>query len=286
MNFFKPKDSPATAAAPPSPPPHTLHHAFTSLQTRFSDFFHNLQTNPPLKTSLFAKISNEKTPFYNKFNANSTSNTKPAAKKSAMSVETIEERLAGVPVYALSNGSQEFVLLSGTNTGKSLGLFCFSEADADTLLEQMKSVDASMSSESQVVAVALSKVFQLKVDGVALRLMPEYSQIQNALKEKKISGNSDESFPGVPVFQSKSLVLRSQNKRYRPAFFRKEDLEKSLSRASHDQKQLNPSLRQGDIEVAVLEDIIQGMKDSSVSSWDDVVFIPPGFDVSTDPSRQ
>ncbi|KAK7855695.1 protein tic 22-like [Quercus suber] len=45
---------------------------------------------------------------------------------------------------------------------------------------------------------------------------------------------------------SRSLILKSQNKSYRPAFFRKE---------------------------------------SSTSKWDDIVFIPPGFDVSTDPSQ-
>ncbi|KAL8483017.1 hypothetical protein ACS0TY_025901 [Phlomoides rotata] len=41
---------------------------------------------------------------------------------------------------------------------------------------------------------------------------------------------------------------------------KQEDLEKSLSRASQDQRRMNPRLRQGDIQVAVLEDIIQGMK--------------------------
>ncbi|KAK2967200.1 hypothetical protein RJ640_022456 [Escallonia rubra] len=85
--------------------------------------------------------------------------------------------------------------------------------------------------------------------------------------------------------QSKSLILRSQNKSYRPTFFRKEDLEKSLARAADQQKQLNPAFRQGDIQVAVLEDIIKGMKDNSLGNWDDVVFIPPGFDISTDPSQ-
>lgn len=75
-----------------------------------------------------------------------------------MSAEAIEERLAGVPVYALINASQEFVLVAGTNTGKNIGLFCFNEADAATLLNHMISVDPSMSSGSQVVPVALSKV--------------------------------------------------------------------------------------------------------------------------------
>lgn len=203
-----------------------------------------------------------------------------------MSPEVIEERLAGVPVYALSNGSEEFVLVSGTQSRKDLGLFFFNEADAEALLKHMKSIDSSTSSGPQVVPVALSKVFDLKVNGVALRLLPEASQIKNALQERKKVGIEEESFRGVPVFQSKSLILRSQSKTYRPVFFRKEDLDKSLSRASRDQRQMNPSLKQGDIQVAVLEDIIHGMKDTSVSSWDDIVFIPPGFDVSTGPSRQ
>ncbi|KAL6582104.1 hypothetical protein OROMI_006118 [Orobanche minor] len=174
MNFCKPKDLPAAVAGPPSLSQRFLHQAFTSLQTHFYDFFQNMQRKPPLKSTFYARISNENNPFY----------SNSAAKNCAMSAEAIEERLAGVPVYALSSGSEEFILLSGRNTGKELGLFCFSEADAETLLKQMKSVGPSMSSDSQVVAVALSKndVFQLKLDGVALRLMPEASQIRNALK--------------------------------------------------------------------------------------------------------
>lgn len=178
------------------------------------------------------------------------------------------------------------MLIKGSKTGKSLGLFCFKKEDADSLLDQMKLMDPGMRRSSSVVAVALNKVFQLKVNGVAFRLIPEASQIKNALmeKEKEKAGSLDDEFLGVPVFQSRSLILRSQNKGYRPVFFRKEDLENSLLRASQQQRRLNPLLRQGDIEVASLEDIIKGMKDDSCSTWDDVVFIPPGFDVSTDPA--
>ncbi|XXG74385.1 hypothetical protein AAC387_Pa07g3121 [Persea americana] len=183
-----------------------------------------------------------------------------------MPVEAIEERLAGIPVYALSNSAEEFVLLSGVRTGKSLGLFCFKKEDAEALLEQMKAMDPGMQRGSKVVAVALNKVFQLKVDGVAFRFIPDSSQIANALK-------------------SRSLILMSQKKRYRPVFFRKEDLDRSLQRASKQRKQLNPALRKGDVQVCVLEEIIKGMKESSSSNWDDVVFIPPGFDVSTNVSQ-
>ncbi|URD72843.1 Tic22-like family [Musa troglodytarum] len=100
----------------------------------------------------------------------------------AMSTEAIEERLAGVPVYALSNAAEEFVLVSGVRTGKSLGLFCFKKEDAEALLEQMRSMNRDMREGSKVVAVALNKVFQLKVDGVAFRFVPDSSQVANAIK--------------------------------------------------------------------------------------------------------
>ncbi|OAY80455.1 Protein TIC 22-like, chloroplastic [Ananas comosus] len=181
----------------------------------------------------------------------------PAVAGQAPARVAIEERLAGVPVYALSNSAEEFVLVSGARTGKSLGLFCFSRGDAEALLEQMRSMNADMREGSKVVTVALNK-------------------------ERKKLGDISDGFPGVPVFQSRSLVLKSQNKRYRPFFFRKEDLEDSLSRASRQQRQLNPALRHGDIQVCALEEIINAMKDGSSSKWDDAVFIPPGFNVSTD----
>ncbi|PHT26466.1 Protein TIC 22-like, chloroplastic [Capsicum baccatum] len=269
MNFFQPKQTSPTSSSSSIPPHQNLQQTFKNLQTHFTSF---LQTTMPQLNPLNAS-------------QNSPPWAKIDVKKQPLSTETIEERLGGVPVYALSNASQEFVLVSGVKTGKSLGLFCFSEADAGALLKQMESMDPSMRNGSRVVPVALNKVFQLKVDGVAFRLIPEASQVKNAMKERERSGTSDDSFYGVPVFQSRSLVLKSQNKRYRPVFFRKEDLENSLVRASQQQGRLNPALK-GDIQVAVLEDIIQGMKDSSTSKWDDIVFVPPGFDVSTDPSQK
>lgn len=204
----------------------------------------------------------------------------------------IEERLAGVPVYALANSSQEFVLVSSARGGggggggaraavppPALGLLCFRREDADALLAQM---DGDMAAGSTVVPVALNKVIQLKSDGVAFRFVPDSSQVANAMKLMENEGQYvNDGFPGVPVFQSRSLVLMSDNKRYRPIFFRKEDLDNSLHRASRDQQKPNPAVKMGDIQVSSLENIIKSMKDSSSSKWDDAVFIPPGFDLAT-----
>ncbi|XWS09236.1 hypothetical protein CRYUN_Cryun40dG0068300 [Craigia yunnanensis] len=255
------------------PPLVNLQQAFSNIQNHCSSLFR--QTHHQLKdafNSTFAHFNppsfSPKGPVFARV-ADSSKTQIDLSKKSGavLSAEAIEERLAGVPVYALSNSQGEFVLVSIVSTKKSLGLLCFKKADAEALLEQMKSMDPRMrKGGSKVVAVALNKVFQLKVDGVALRLIPELTQIKNALRERERAGFSDDGFPGVPVFQ--------------------EDLEQSLLRASREQNQLNPAFRPGDIQVAVFEDIINGMKDSSTSKWDDIVFIPPGFDVPTDPTQQ
>ncbi|XVF84535.1 hypothetical protein PTKIN_Ptkin17bG0044600 [Pterospermum kingtungense] len=257
MNSTRNSKTPKIFSLSNQPPPLlNLQQALSSLQTHCSSLFQ--QTHHQLKDAFNSTFSHSNPPSFSPKGhvfarvADSTKTQVDFSKKSgsALSVEAIEERLAGVPVYALSNSEEEFVLVSGVSTKKSLGLLCFKKDDAEALLEQMKSMDPSMrKGGSKVVAVALNKVFQLKVNGVALRLIPESTQIKNALIERERAGISDDSFPGVPVFQSRSLVLRSQNKSYRPVFFRKEDLENSLQRASRQQNQLNPAFRPGDIQV-------------------------------------
>lgn len=298
MNLFNSPQH-GDPSSPSKPPRVIIQEAIHNLHTHFSTLFphqnpnflnpnlkfhlNNLQNSA--KKAIEAGFSN----FRNNCNlplAQISQQGGEKAVKLGMSVEEIEERLAGVPVYALSNKEKEFVLVSGDKTRNSLGFFCFKEEDAVALLQQMRSMEPEMREGSHVVAVALNKVVQLKLDGVAFRLIPEVKQIKNAVNERRRTGIEEDSFKGIPVFQSKSLILRSQGKRYRPVFFRKEDLEKSLVRASREQRRMNPAYREGDIEVAVLEDIIDGMKESAKSAWADVVFIPPGFDVSTDPSHK
>ncbi|KAM7486188.1 hypothetical protein LguiA_002197 [Lonicera macranthoides] len=281
MTFPDPKHPKKSPFPFPNPPQFNLQQAFTNLQTHAQSALSNLQHNflnlglqlGPSRSCEnrmgFARIAERKGP-----------------QSGPMPAEAIRERLAGVPVYALSNSEEEFVLITGETTRKSLGLFCFREEDAKVLLQHMKEMEPSMGEGSKVVAVALNKIFDLKIDGVAFRFIPEPTQIKHALEEQKRAGLSDYSFSGIPVFQSRSLVLKRQQKGYRPVFFRKEDLDKTLANASVNQNRLNPALREGDIQVGVLEDIIREMKcGSSTSNWQDVVFIPPGYEVSTDPSK-
>lgn len=146
MNIFKPKQSSSSSATPPHL---QLQQTFKNLQTHFSNF---LQTTFPQLNTLNSS-QNSQNPW-----AKIGVNNNNSVKKQSLSTEAIEERLAGVPVYALSNASEEFVLVSGVSTGKNLGLFCFSEADAEALRQQMESMDPTMRNGSRVVPVALNKV--------------------------------------------------------------------------------------------------------------------------------
>lgn len=154
------------------PPQLSLHQAFNTFQNQFSAFLRHFSHHPlfkpntpsvpdPAKRVLeapFLRLNSFSLPFYK--NPVWASMTQPLSGGGSMSTEAIEERLAGIPVYALSNSNEEFVLVSGASNRKSLGLICFKKEDAEALLEQMRSMDPLMRKEgSKVVPVALNKVY-------------------------------------------------------------------------------------------------------------------------------
>lgn len=180
----------------------------------------------------------------------------------AMSSKEISKRLDGIPVYTVSNSAKEFVLVSDMHNQKSLGLFCFRQQDAEALLSQVIGTEPKMGGRAKVIAVSLNKVYELCKEGITLRFLPDPHQVKNAL-------------------QSNNLILRSHDKRFRPIFFSKEDLESSLARAFQKQKKLNPSFDVStDIQVGSFEDVIRRMESGEENSaWEEIVFIPPGLDV-------
>jgi len=199
----------------------------------------------------------------------------------AMNSKEVSKRLDGIPVYTVSNSAKEFVLVSDMNNQRSLGLFCFRQQDAEALLSQVIGTEPRVGGRAKVIAVSLNKVYELRKEGITLRFLPDPHQVKNALQTASKAGVPGHAFPGVPVFQSNNLILRSHDKRFRPIFFSKEDLEGSLARAFQQQKKLNPSFDVStDIQVGSFEDVIRRMESGEESpAWEEIVFIPPGLDV-------
>ncbi|WOK92208.1 protein TIC 22, chloroplastic [Canna indica] len=189
----------------------------------------------------------------------------------SLSPDYVAKTLAGTAVYTVSNSNNEFVLLSDpSNSLRSLGILCFRQEDAQTLLAQVQLRQPILGRGARVVPITLDQVYMLKVEGISFRFLPDPLQIKNALALK--SSDVSRAFDGVPVFQSDLLVVKKKNKRYCPIYFQKEDIERELlkvSKASRGSSQ--------NIMVGSLEDVLKKMEmNSKDSGWDDLIFIPPG----------
>ncbi|CAM8943039.1 unnamed protein product [Rhodiola kirilowii] len=114
-------------------------------------------------------------------------------------------------------------------------------------------------SGAKVVPITLDQVYMLKVEGIAFRFMPDPVQIQNALELK--ASDAKRGFDGVPVFQSDLLVVKKKNKRYCPIYFRKEDIEKELTKVPRRGASISQH-----IMVGSLEDVLKKMEMSEKNS--------------------
>ncbi|KAL2472195.1 hypothetical protein Adt_40331 [Abeliophyllum distichum] len=202
---------------------------------------------------------------FNFFNRNGRNNL-------AMSDEEIVKKFCKVPVYNIKFSDEEVAqMASHIDKRKSILVYFLSKADA-----------MAYAKHGLIVSVPS-------------RLPYVYSEDLEIVRKK--ASLPHEYFSGVPVFESKNLsicqdYLRLTNEgclnQRRPVFFKKEDLEKSLAKAraeSHDgRSNIIDSVTQ--IEVASLEDIVQAMKDSSTSEWNNVYFAHPGQDIETNPSTR
>ncbi|KAF9622513.1 hypothetical protein IFM89_031917 [Coptis chinensis] len=246
-----------------------LHHHFHQFTTEISSRIEHGKQNfintfpQPNPSSLFASVTQ---------NSSSSSYQPKHVFDIALSSDYVAKTLAGTAVYTVSNSNNEFVLISDPNNVKSLGLLCFRQEDAETLLAQVQLRQPALGRGAKVVPITLDQVYMLKVEGIAFRFLPDPAQIRNALELK--AADFKGGFDGVPVFQSDLLVVKKKNKRYCPIYFQKEDIEKELSKVSRTSRGLSISQH---IMVGSLEDVLKKMEMSDKNSgWEDLIFIPPG----------
>ncbi|KAL2489807.1 protein TIC [Forsythia ovata] len=211
-----------------------------------------------------------------------------------MSDEEIVKHFCRVPVhYSRFSDGEAKLMISPKDPMKSFLGFFFDKADAMAFMDTPSEFGIDPHADSEPLDVAID--FNM-ANGI-VKFIPEASEVKNALQVKKKAGLPHKNLSGVPVFESKNLsicqdYLRLTNEgclnQRRPVFFKKEDLEKSLAKAraeSHDGRSNIIDL-ETQIEVASLEDIVQAMKDSSTSEWNNVYFAHPGQDIETNPSTR
>lgn len=155
----------------------------------------------------------------------------------AFNPEEIKAKLSGIPVYAVVNQKNEFVLVSGDAEDKHLGLFFFNKEDAEGLVATMKEQNPNLGKTAKVLQTSMDNVYEFAItprdqsgtDGVTFRFMPDASQVEHAMELYRAAGLKTSSFAGVPLFQAEGLTIRgNESARYTPLFFSKDDLDIAL----------------------------------------------------------
>ncbi|XP_012838280.1 PREDICTED: protein TIC 22-like, chloroplastic [Erythranthe guttata] len=192
-----------------------------------------------------------------------------------LTADEIKKRVAGVSVYKLSNDSQDKLCGVSEYGDRAIQFYFLNKPDALDFMDRVQ-----CSSNTRIFDAPLTEVVDFDGENYRpIRLIPELSEVKNAIQEKKkhIAGFPNGTFAGVPVFQSDRLTVKGKGdtRKYHPAFLRKTDLEKALANAKAPKQK-------GIIQVAALEDIIQEMKDCSTSKSKDVVFVAPGNNMNMD----
>ncbi|KAI3432456.1 hypothetical protein D9Q98_004006 [Chlorella vulgaris] len=168
-------------------------------------------------------------------------NARPSAasKSPTFNPESIKARLSSVPVYAVVNKKNEFVLVSGEDDVKQLGLFFFSEPEAEAMLKTIKEANPKVGKQAKVMTTSMDRVYDFATtprtetgtEGVIFRFMPDPRQVDLALQLYRHSGVAATGFQGVPLFQAEGLSIRGEKGRYTPLFFSKDDLDEALGAA-------------------------------------------------------
>ncbi|KAL3628361.1 hypothetical protein CASFOL_027407 [Castilleja foliolosa] len=199
-----------------------------------------------------------------------------------LSAGEIKRRMVGIPVYKLSTYSEDDIcVISDDDDRKTVSFYFINKPDALDYFDMAK-LYHNFGNDWRIFDTPLSDfIDQEGQRDLSIRLVPESSQIKNAIKEKEKEKDMPTSTPddniniftGVPVFKPSELRLHlsKTGEHLRPAFLRKEDLQERLTAWD---------MSTDTIEVSSLEETIQEMKDSSTNKSNDILFIGGHGDTS------
>ncbi|KAL3628354.1 hypothetical protein CASFOL_027400 [Castilleja foliolosa] len=146
-----------------------------------------------------------------------------------LSAGEIKRRMVGIPVYKLSTYSEDDAfVISDHDDRKTVSFYFISKPDALDFFDTTK-LHYDLGKDWRIFDTPLSDVYILLIRKgkgfrVLARLVPESSQIKNAIEEKKdMSASDDNIFTGVPVFKPSKLRLHATKtgEKFCPAYLRK-----------------------------------------------------------------
>jgi hypothetical protein len=185
----------------------------------------------------------------------------PALAAAKFSKKSVSEKLAQVPVFAVTNAGGQPYLANMDGSGSQIGLIFFSHDDALNMLKDMQKNPGA--SDARVYIMGLDKAYEMvkskpTPSGIrgsngeeltmVFRFFPDSKQVkiaENLLRKVGIRN----SVEGVPVFVAKGLTLRKGSENVVPLFLTKEDLDLAWTKLRDSNKDLpsSPSVEIGNL---------------------------------------
>lgn len=208
----------------------------------------------------------------------------PAIAAAKFSKKSVAEKLAQVPVFAVTNASGQPYLANMDGSGSQIGLIFFSHEDALNMLKDMQKNPGA--SDARVYIMGLDKAYEMvkskpTPSGIrgpsgqeltmVFRFFPDSKQVklaENLLRKMRIR----QPVEGVPVFVAKGLTLRKGAENVIPLFLTKEDLDAAWEKLRDSNKDL-PST--ASVEVGNLLFIISQMEKGEHPGLQNLGFFAP-----------
>lgn len=208
------------------------------------------------------------------------------------SKKTLSEKLAQVPVFAVTNASGQPYLANMDGSGSQVGLIFFSHDDALKMLTDMQKNPSA--SDARVYIMGLDKAYEMvkarpTPSGIrsssgeeltmVFRFFPDSRQVKaaevlsrGARPKLRARGDGGGVVDGVPVFVAKGLTVRKGKENVVPLFLNKEDLDAAWEKLRQANKDLPQNAH---VVVGNLLYIIQQMEKGETPELQNMGFFAP-----------
>lgn len=211
-----------------------------------------------------------------------SSNVFPKVQAIALPAQEVNQRLQVVPVFTITNNQGQPLLASQTGQDKrKLGIFFFSQQEAQTTLNQIKAKTPQLGKSAQITAVGLDKAYELtqrNTKETAFRFMPPAKQMQAAVKVLQAEGKKVQQFNNIPVFFATAgekekgyLTIQQGKQQVIPLFLSKEDLDGFLVQLRQKNPKLAATTKVG---VGSFEGTVKLLKEKNEPQLKQIAIIP------------
>jgi len=204
----------------------------------------------------------------------------------ALPESEVIKRLQSVPVFTVTNEKGSPILISDPKqkTGPQVATFFVSQKEAQGLLNQIKTRNATLGKTAKVVPTSLGKAFELarqnrdKKD-IAFQFVPNQQQVSSAEALLRQRDPKFKQFNDVPLFyavdtKSKgllSIASKQDNSKIIPLYFSQQDLQGVVDQLKKQKPQLGATTQ---IQVTSLSRVIASMLQENGPEINQLTLVP------------